>query len=104
MAHSAATKYDSNSRFYNVSDGRSIDMLLENSAVVFNQVMSACAVASCVLAQWSSIRLAAFRGELAETTVNSFYLRLKEAWTKMREAISDRDTLFYHLHLISDGC
>jgi hypothetical protein len=52
-------KDDINSRFYNVSGGRSIDMLLENSAVVFSQVMSACAVASCVLAQWPSIILAA---------------------------------------------
>jgi hypothetical protein len=102
-------KYDSNGGFYIVSGrsyrgGRSIDTLLESSAVVFGHAMSACAVAGCAVAQWSSIRLAAGRGEIAETTVNSNVLRLKEAWTKIREALSDRDTSFYHLHLIPNGC
>jgi hypothetical protein len=100
---------DSNGGFHIVSwryyrGGKPIDMLLENSAVVFSQAMSACAVAGCALAEWSSIRLAAGRGELAETTVNSIFLRLKEAWTKIRESLSDSDTSFYHLHLIPDAC
>jgi hypothetical protein len=66
--------------------------------------MSACAVAGCAVAEWSSIRLAAGRGEIAETTVNRNVLRLKEAWTKICEALSDCHTSFYHLHLIPDGC
>jgi hypothetical protein len=71
-------KDDSNGGFYIVSGrsyrgGRSMDMLLDNSAVVFSQAMSACAVAGCALAEWSSIRLAAGRGELAEKTVNSIF-------------------------------
>jgi hypothetical protein len=76
---------------------------LESSAVFFRHAMSACAVAGCAVAEWSSIRLAAGRGEIAETTVNSNVLRLKEAWTKIREALSDRDTSFYQLDLIPDG-
>jgi hypothetical protein len=102
-------KDDSNSGFYIVSGrsyrgGRSVDTLLESSAVVFGQAMSACAVAGCAVTEWSAIRLAAGRGEIAETTVNSNVLRLKEAWTNIREALSDRDTSFYHLDLIPDGC
>jgi hypothetical protein len=63
-------KDDSNGGFYIVSGrsyrgGRSIDMILENRTVVFSQAMSACAVADCALAEWSSIRLAAGRGEIA---------------------------------------
>jgi hypothetical protein len=32
------------------------------------------------------------------------YFKLKETWTKIREALSDRDTSFYHLYLMPDGC
>jgi hypothetical protein len=71
-------KDDSNGGFHFVSGrsyrgGRSIDMILESSAVVFSQAMSACAVAGCALAESSSIRLAAGRGEIVETTVNSLF-------------------------------
>jgi hypothetical protein len=52
------------------------------------------AVAGCALAKWSSIRLAAGRGEIAETTVNSIYFKLREAWIKIRGALTDRDTSF----------